>query len=138
MDLCQVVSTKETESDIDRACKNRNLIKPNCLFIKMHFLPLSLTNMYNYTSLYKFRLSMNCTNIFSNEKKEGHYIWIQRVPVYKYCNFYWYCFLYFENQYFIWKGQQQKQWENNKFIHIVHTNHDYKRCLNQTILHNSW
>lgn len=71
MDLCQVVSTKETESDIDRACENRNLIKPNCLFIKMHFLPLSLTNMYNYTSLYKFRLSMNCTNIFSNEKKKG-------------------------------------------------------------------
>lgn len=71
MDPCQVVSTKETESDIDRACENRNLIKPNCLFIKMHFLPLSLTNMYNYTSLYKFRLSMNCTNIFSNEKKKG-------------------------------------------------------------------
>lgn len=71
MDLCQVVSTKETESDIDRACENRNLIKSNCLFIKMHFLPLSLTNMYNYTSLYKFRLSMNCTNIFSNEKKKG-------------------------------------------------------------------
>lgn len=71
MDLCQVVSTKETESDIDRACENRNLIKPNCLFIKMHFLPQSLTNMYNYTSLYKFRLSMNCTNIFSNEKKKG-------------------------------------------------------------------
>lgn len=71
MDPCQVVSTKETESDIDRACENRNLIKPNCLFIKMHFLPLSLTNMFNYTSLYKFRLSMNCTNIFSNEKKKG-------------------------------------------------------------------
>lgn len=71
MDPCQVVSTKETESDIDRACENCNLIKSNCLFIKMHFLPLSLTNMFNYTSLYKFRLSMNSTNIFSNEKKKG-------------------------------------------------------------------
>lgn len=138
MDLCQVVSTKETESDIDRACENRNLIKPNCLFIKMHFLPLSLTNMYNYTSLYKFRLSMNCTNIFSNEKKKGI---IYEYSVYQFINiaiFIVLFFLYFENQYFIWKGQQQKQWENNKFIHIDHTNHDYKRCLNQTILHNSW
>lgn len=137
MDLCQVVSTKETESDIDRACENRNLIKSNCLFIKMHFLPLSLTNMYNYTSLYKFRLSMNCTNIFSNEKKKGI---IYEYSVFQFINiaiFIDTVFLYFEIQYFIWKGQQQKQWENIEFIHIVHTNHDYKRCLNQTILHNS-
>lgn len=101
MDLCQVVSTKETESDIDRACENRNLIKPNCLFIKMHFLPLSLTNMYNYTSLYKFRLSMNCTNIFSNEKKKGI---IYEYSVFQFINiaiFIDTVFLYFENQYFI-------------------------------------